>query len=291
MEITINSNPSSPASAQLFDQIRQAFFRGKIHAGSALPSVRQLANDLGLDQESVGMAYRLLERDAVIQTNAFRGPLVHPDENRRKERVLMQEMKRELQDARDMQMDLLPKGSPNIEGVDVSSICIPAQSVGGDYYSYVCLDDYKLGVVLADVSGHGMRSATVAMRFSEMLKYEVEGRDDAREVLAGLDASLKESTPPEMFVTCGIAVLDVSQGPWSFRVRVVLMCTIFAAKRVRSCPLAWRAGHWGCLSTWMGWMTLATRQGRWDPGMLWCSCRMESRRRRTPPANSTVRSG
>jgi len=44
-----------------------------------LPSIRQLANDLELDRKMVAKAYRLLERDSVIQTKRYRGTFVHPD--------------------------------------------------------------------------------------------------------------------------------------------------------------------------------------------------------------------
>ena len=51
----------------------------KLAAGDPLPSIRQLANDLDLNNKTVAKAYRLLERDAVIQTKGYRGTFVHPD--------------------------------------------------------------------------------------------------------------------------------------------------------------------------------------------------------------------
>lgn len=44
-----------------------------------LPSIRQLTGDLDLNSKSVAKAYRLLERDAVIQSRGYRGTFVHPD--------------------------------------------------------------------------------------------------------------------------------------------------------------------------------------------------------------------
>jgi serine phosphatase RsbU (regulator of sigma subunit)/ligand-binding sensor domain-containing protein len=130
----------------------------------------------------------------------------------------MDELERELQVAHDMQMDLLPESTPEIEGFDLSGICVPANHVGGDYFQYVPLGDEgsRLAIVNADVSGKAMQAATVAMRFNEMLRYEVEGRTDGAEILQGLDRSLKGQIPETMFVTCGIGILDPSQRKLSF---------------------------------------------------------------------------
>ena len=137
---------------------------------------------------------------------------------REAQRRLMEDMDRELQAARDMQMGLLPKASLQIEGVDLAGICRPANHVGGDYYTYLPLgeDGNRIAIVLADVSGHAMEAATVAMRFNEILRYEVKGRTSAVDILKGLDASLRGQIPPEMFVTCGIGLLDIPKGILTF---------------------------------------------------------------------------
>ncbi len=75
--IVIDINDSSDASAELIAQITRAVLRDKMWPGDALPSIRQLANDLELDNRTVTMAYRALERDAVIQTTGGRIS-VHP---------------------------------------------------------------------------------------------------------------------------------------------------------------------------------------------------------------------
>ncbi len=88
MEIVIDIDDSIPTFAQpwvgyevteVVEQIKRAVLSGKIGPGDALPSIRQLANDLELDRKTVAKAYRLLERDSVIQTKGYRGTFVHPD--------------------------------------------------------------------------------------------------------------------------------------------------------------------------------------------------------------------
>ncbi len=121
-------------------------------------------------------------------------------------------MKKELQIAHDMQMALLPGEPPPLEGAELAGTCIPAKEVGGDYYSYLYLGegDNQLAIVIADVSGKGMQAATITLRFNEMLRYEARGLTNPTEILKGLDSSIGRSTPLEMFITAGIAVLDTN---------------------------------------------------------------------------------
>lgn len=78
MEIVINTNDSVPLFTQLIDQIKTAVLNGDLSPGAAMPSIRQLANDLGVNHNTVAKAYRLLERDSVIQTRGYRGTFIHP---------------------------------------------------------------------------------------------------------------------------------------------------------------------------------------------------------------------
>ena len=79
MEIVINTSDSVPLFAQLVDQIKKAVLSDELSSGSALPSIRQLANDLDVNHNTVAKAYRLLERDSVIETRGYRGTFVHQD--------------------------------------------------------------------------------------------------------------------------------------------------------------------------------------------------------------------
>ena len=79
MEITIDIDDPKPPFAQLIGQIKQAVVSGTLGPGDPLPSIRQLASDLELNSKTVAKAYRLLERDSVIQSRGYRGTFVHPD--------------------------------------------------------------------------------------------------------------------------------------------------------------------------------------------------------------------
>lgn len=77
MEISININDPVPQFEQLIQQIKEAVKAGRIKPGDPLPSIRQMANDLELNKKTVAKAYKLLERDNVIETRGYRGTFVH----------------------------------------------------------------------------------------------------------------------------------------------------------------------------------------------------------------------
>lgn len=79
MEITIDIDSQEPLFAQVVEQVKGAVNTKALKAGDALPSIRQLAGDLGLNNKTVAKAYRLLERDSIIVTRGYRGTFVHKD--------------------------------------------------------------------------------------------------------------------------------------------------------------------------------------------------------------------
>ena len=78
MDITIDIDNPVPQFEQLIEQIKAAVMAGALKAGDTLPSIRQLAGDLELNSKTVAKAYKLLERDAIIETKGYRGTFVHP---------------------------------------------------------------------------------------------------------------------------------------------------------------------------------------------------------------------
>ena len=78
MEISIDIDDPVPQFEQLIEQIKAAVTAGKLKPRDPLPSIRQLANDLELNSKTVAKAYKLLERDSIIETKGYRGTSIHP---------------------------------------------------------------------------------------------------------------------------------------------------------------------------------------------------------------------
>jgi GntR family transcriptional regulator len=77
MNITVDDSSPIPVFSQLIGQIRDGVSSGELRPGMALPTIRQLATDLGLNPGTVAKAYRLLERDSIIETRGSRGSFIH----------------------------------------------------------------------------------------------------------------------------------------------------------------------------------------------------------------------
>ena len=127
---------------------------------------------------------------------------------------LIDELETELQEAHDMQMGLLPRDPVRERGFEVVGRCLPANHVGGDYFTYFWLDDNRrtLGFGAADVSGKAMQGAVRAMQLSGMLHYEVRAAQTPIDVLRNLNLVLQEQFDAASFVTCCLGTLDLETG-------------------------------------------------------------------------------
>ena len=119
----------------------------------------------------------------------------------------------ELQAAHNLQMSLMPKSDPRVDGFDISALCNPAEEVGGDYYDYVWLDEAhtQLGIALADVSGKAMKAAMTAVMTSGMVYREVEGGSTPKEILSRINKPMYLKTERNSFTAMLFAVLDIEK--------------------------------------------------------------------------------
>jgi GntR family transcriptional regulator len=77
MEIEIDINDDTPIFSQLVNQVKDGVTNGLLETGFSLPSIRQLANELGINQNTVAKAYKVLERDSIIVARGYRGTFIH----------------------------------------------------------------------------------------------------------------------------------------------------------------------------------------------------------------------
>ena len=90
-----------------------------------------------------------------------------------------------------LQRSLLPAAPPSIEGLDVAVRYLPAEGdLGGDWYDIFPLPSGKVGLVMGDVEGHGLRAAVVMGRLRSALRAYALDHDDPAEVLHRLDRKL-----------------------------------------------------------------------------------------------------
>jgi serine phosphatase RsbU (regulator of sigma subunit) len=92
--------------------------------------------------------------------------------------------------AREIQLSILPQETPKINGIDISARFIPMSSVAGDFYDFIRVDEKRVGILVADVSGHGLPAALIASMLQVALAAQVVHASDPGRVLAGLHQAL-----------------------------------------------------------------------------------------------------
>jgi serine phosphatase RsbU (regulator of sigma subunit)/putative effector of murein hydrolase LrgA (UPF0299 family) len=118
----------------------------------------------------------------------------------------------ELRTAHEIQQAFLPKDVPVLAGWRLAPYYQPAREVGGDFYDFLPFADGQLGLVIGDVTGHGVPAALVMATVHTMLRTAAREGSSPGGVLAQVNELLFAETPPEMFVTCFYAVLDPASG-------------------------------------------------------------------------------
>ncbi len=114
----------------------------------------------------------------------------------------------EFQIAREMQAQMLPSKHPDIDKLQVSAKSIPAKEVGGDFYDFLTLDDSKLGIVVGDVSGHGVSAAMVMTAAMSAVRFAAEERTCTNDVLAKVNTRLNKDIQTHMFVALFYGIFD-----------------------------------------------------------------------------------
>ena len=111
----------------------------------------------------------------------------------------------DLELARLVQRRLLPATLPRIPGLAIHAVYLPMDKVGGDYYDFL-EEDGTLGIIIADVSGHGIASAFLSSIIKMGVHYH--GGTDAPALLRALDGLVIDKGARAMFATAAICRID-----------------------------------------------------------------------------------
>lgn len=124
-----------------------------------------------------------------------------------------QRLRRELELAHDLQLRLLPTPAVLHGDAEVAARSTPAESVGGDFYTFNRLGDGRVGVMLGDVSSHGFSAALVmALVLSAAGIHAAQGENPDEALDALLDSVSDELRSTDMYFTVFYGVLDRAAG-------------------------------------------------------------------------------
>jgi serine phosphatase RsbU (regulator of sigma subunit)/anti-sigma regulatory factor (Ser/Thr protein kinase) len=162
------------------------------------------------EQEYSSDDRRLLGNLAAQAAPALRvGQLVREQEA---EAVTRQRFEQELEVARLIQQNFLPKQLPDLPGWDMAAYYRPAREVGGDFYDVIDLPGGRVAFVIGDVTDKGVPAALVMSATRSVLRASAQRLIEPGAVLERVNEHLCPDMPEKMFVTCLYAVLDPATG-------------------------------------------------------------------------------
>src|SRR3954467_5501818 len=114
----------------------------------------------------------------------------------------------DLEIARDIQRILLPAEAPVIPGFELNGLNIPASQVSGDYFDYIQVDEERLGVAIADVSGKGVPASLIMAICRSVLRSQAPENSSPSEVLKKVNRQLYPDIKEDMFISMAYLILD-----------------------------------------------------------------------------------
>ncbi len=134
----------------------------------------------------------LLERDKLIQHNEM--------------------IKEELKLAKDVQESMLPQKLPESANISIVAKYLPALQIGGDFYDVITLGNNKLGVLIADVTGHGIQAALITILLKSAL-IDMTVRDlRPGDILTAINNLIYQILPKNIYVAGLAIVIDTETG-------------------------------------------------------------------------------
>ena len=117
---------------------------------------------------------------------------------------------RELETARQIQSFILPQNTLDIKGIQLAAHYVPMASVAGDFYDFARVDEKRLGILVADVSGHGVPASLISSMVKIAFSSQLPHADDPARVLAGINQILCGKLESD-FVTAGYLYMDTEK--------------------------------------------------------------------------------
>jgi serine phosphatase RsbU (regulator of sigma subunit) len=125
-------------------------------------------------------------------------------------------LKNDLEIARDIQQAMLPSGLYSGDGVETFGMSRPANTVGGDFYDILPLDDGRLVITVGDVAGKGSPAALLMALLLAMLRTLVDEKLEAADLITRLNVQVCRHAPGSRFITLFYAVYEPLTGKLTY---------------------------------------------------------------------------
>jgi len=125
-------------------------------------------------------------------------------------------MKKELEQAADIQRNLLPRHPPPVDGLELAAFSYPCRSVGGDYFDYLKMSGGRMGILVGDVAGKGLAAALLMSSLQARVQVLIDEPGDLAHLMGRLNASVARTCPGNRFVTFFLCAYDPATGELAY---------------------------------------------------------------------------
>jgi len=125
-------------------------------------------------------------------------------------------LKRDLEQAAEIQQGFLPSVAPSVRGLDLAGHNAPCRTVGGDYYDFFPYGSSRVAMVLGDVSGKGMPASLLMMGLQARVEVLIDEPKSLAEVMTRLNRITSASCPSNRFISLFFCILDGDTGELTF---------------------------------------------------------------------------
>lgn len=167
----------------------------------------KLIGAINFGNKPSGKAYSDEDID-LLKTLASQSAIAFENARLHKEEISKQKIEEELKIARKIQNSLLPEETATVEGLDISWISKPAKMIGGDFYDLIKIDDKRILIVVADVSGKGIPAALYMSQVQAMIQFAAGIFKTPREILTEVNKLVHEKIDKRSFITMIAALFD-----------------------------------------------------------------------------------
>jgi sigma-B regulation protein RsbU (phosphoserine phosphatase) len=190
-------------------------FIALVFAGS-VPLARGMTRNLGtlmdgvqrLSRGDLGARVSVRSRDEFGRLGAAFNQMAENLSAHEKLMVEQERIRRELEVCRQIQNEMLPHQPLRLGLAEVMGVSIPAREVGGDFFNYFALPDGEIALLVGDVSGKGVAAALLMANVQATLRARLPLEQDLARLADMLDRDLEQNTPPEVYLTLFVGILD-----------------------------------------------------------------------------------
>jgi serine phosphatase RsbU (regulator of sigma subunit) len=202
----------SDAPSDLRFSANESIIAGKIRSAICAPIVwkNEVLGVIYIDSQESGKVYYTDDEVELVSGIANQAAMAITNARLHREALDRQRLEKELEIARTIQMNLLPRSYPEVDGLCISAMSMPARKVGGDYYDFVPLEDGRVAIIIADVSGKGVPAAilTATIRASIRVESHQPGLPPVKNIVSAINRWTCRDATNNMFVTMVYAIYD-----------------------------------------------------------------------------------